>query len=93
VLSYEAGGMCDELGMCGFRRRPQGMQTLYRAIILANNGGGCCGVVQAVSCEPDHGGPSLLPGFFFAGDLMGGVHVGVSSVTSGFPCHRSTSST
>jgi hypothetical protein len=31
--------------------------------------------------------------FFFAGDLMGGVHVGVSSVTSGFPCHHSTSST
>jgi len=59
-----------------------------RTIILANNEGVCCGMFQAVSRERDQGGPSLV-----AGALMGGVHVGVSPVTSGFPCHLSTSST
>ena len=58
-----------------------------RTVIFANNEGGCCGMVQPVSRECDHGGPSLVPGFFVAGGLMSGVHVGVFPVTSGFPCH------
>jgi hypothetical protein len=33
-------------------------------------------MVQAGSRERDHGGPGLVPGFFVAGGLMGGVHVG-----------------
>ena len=65
-----------------------------RTIIFANNEGGCCGMVQAVSRERDHGGLSLVPACFVAGPLMGGVHIGVYPVTTGFPCHHpSTSST
>jgi len=58
------------------------MWTLNRAIILAHNEGWCCGIVQAASREPDHGGRSLVQGFF----VMGCVHIGVSPVTSGLPC-------
>jgi len=49
-------------------------------------------MVQAVSRERDHGGRSLFPGFFVAGALIGGVHVGVSPVTSGFSCHYPSTS-